>query len=257
MDLRPTLPAARRWAVRAMQSVGVNKVAHRVYYSYVHGFDTASHSLAPALERCFSHLADSGVAPTGDYLEFGVFKGYSFWHAQQVASHLHLDGMRFYGFDSFAGLPPPEGVDRTYRGDFYEGQYTCSKAMVERNLNERGVDWSRTFLIEGFFAESLTPELRAQHRLERAAIVLIDCDLYESTRQVLEFLEPLLDRGTILIFDDWNAFDGDDRRGERRALGEFLARHHEMAIEPLFSYGHYGQVFSVTAPPGPFEANRH
>jgi O-methyltransferase len=249
MDLRPSIPAARRWVVKAMQSVGVNKVAHHVYYTYVHGFDTASHSLAPALERCFSRLAKTGVAPTGDYLEFGVFKGYSFWRAQRVANALDLDGMRFFGFDSFRGLPPPRGVDRTYRGDFYEGQYTCSKAAVERNLDERGVDWNRTFLIEGFFAETLTPELRVQHRLERAAIVLIDCDLYESTQQVLAFLEPLLGRGTILIFDDWNAFDADDRRGQRRALREFLARHDEMSLEALFSYGHYGQVFRVDKPP--------
>jgi O-methyltransferase len=249
MDLRPRIPAARRWAVKAMQSAGVNKVAHHVYYTYVHGFDTASHSLAPAIERCLSLIAAKGASPQGDYLEFGVFKGYSFWHAQQVANDLGLKGMRFFGFDSFAGLPAPRGVDRTYRGDFYEGQYSCSKAAVERNLEERGVDWSRTFLIEGYFSDSLTPELRAQHRLERAALVLIDCDLYESSTEALSFIEPLLDRGTILIFDDWNAFDADDRRGQRRALGEFLSRHPEMSLAPLFSYGHYGQVFRVDQPP--------
>jgi hypothetical protein len=53
MDLRPSIPAARRWAVKAMQSVGVNKVAHHFYYTYVHGFDTASHSWLPRSSAAF------------------------------------------------------------------------------------------------------------------------------------------------------------------------------------------------------------
>jgi hypothetical protein len=74
MDLRPSIPVARRWAVRAMQSAGVNKVAHHVYYTYVHGFDTASHSLAPAIERCLSLIVEEDASPRGDNQEMGGLK---------------------------------------------------------------------------------------------------------------------------------------------------------------------------------------
>ena len=57
--------------------------------------------------------------------------------------------------------------------------------------------------IPRYFDRSLTPEARACLGLARAAIVMIDCDLYESTVTVLAFLTPLVAQGTIIIFHDW------------------------------------------------------
>jgi O-methyltransferase len=77
------------------------------------------------------------------------------------------------------------------------------------------------------------------------AIALIDCDLYDSTRDVMAFLADLIDNDTILMFDDWNCFDGDENRGQRRAVREFLAGSPGWRFEDWFSYGDYGQVFLV------------
>ncbi len=239
------MTAARRTIVRLLQATGLNRVAHRLYYRHVHGFDTASAGLTDALERCFDRAVDLGTVRDGDYLEFGLFKGYSFWFAQKAAGERGLETVRFFGFDSFAGLPEVEGVDKTSRGDFYKGQYACSRDQVVANLDSRGVDWSRTVLVEGYFERSLSPRLLSQHGVRRAAIALIDCDLYASTAQVLEFLRPIVLDGTILIFDDWSCFDGDDSKGQRRAFKEFLGSAPHLAAEPFFAYGHYGQVFIV------------
>lgn len=38
-------------------------------------------------------------------------------------------------------------------------------------------------------------------------------------------LRPRLCTGTILLFDDFNAFAGDDNHGERRALPEFESKY--------------------------------
>ena len=151
--------------------------------------------------------------------------------------------MRFFGFDSFRGLPEIGVADRTENDAFYKGKYACSKENVVRNLDSKGVDWERTFLIEGYYADSLTPAVKARHEIRRAAVVLIDCDLYESTAQVLNFIEDLLADGTVLLFDDWNCFESDDTRGQRRALREFLSLHRKWRIEEFFSYGIYGHTF--------------
>jgi hypothetical protein len=47
--------------------------------------------------------------------------------------------------------------------------------------------------------------VRAKLGLRCCPICVVDCDLYESARRVLEFVEPLLADGSILLFDDWNA----------------------------------------------------
>lgn len=59
--------------------------------------------------------------------------------------------------------------------------------------------------------------------MTKAAIVNIDCDLYESARVVLRFIESLLTEGTVLIFDDWYTFRGNPNLGEQRAFREWTA----------------------------------
>lgn len=43
-------------------------------------------------------------------MEFGLFKGYSFWYTQRMVRELKRNSMRLFGFDSFAGLPEPQGI---------------------------------------------------------------------------------------------------------------------------------------------------
>lgn len=239
------MTAARKLIVKALQATRLNKVAHRIYYSRIHGFNTANPALLPALTRVLEDVAGDKETREGDYYEFGVFKGYAFLHAQHEARRLGLDSMRFFGFDSFEGLPEVDGVDATAHGEFYKGQYACGKDEVVRNLDARGVDWDRTFLVEGYFDRSLTAELRARHQMKPAAVALVDCDLYSSTRDVLQFLDTLIRPGSILLMDDWNCFDGDDNKGQRRAFKEFLAGRPGIATKMLFPYGAWGQVIRI------------
>ena len=233
----------RRSMVKFLQKTKLNQVAHHAYYRYIHSFDTASQNLIPALEKSLDTLSDSSLSVEGDYYEFGVFKGYSFWHAQHIAGQLGFYHMRFFGFDSFAGLPDVTQIDQTQHNEFYKGQYSCSRKQVEKNLNQKGVDWERTHLIEGFFADSLTNETKEKFGLNQVALALIDCDLYASTVEVLSFLDGMIADGTILMFDDWNCFNQDPDRGQRRAFREFMDSQPEWEAQPFFSYGLYGQVF--------------
>lgn len=247
------MKSLRPLIVKTLQKTKLNKLAHKIYYSYVHGFNTASpQEMLPTLDAVFEQSVALGTASQGDYYEFGVFKGYAFWYAQKAAQRLGIDTMRFFGFDSFAGLPDIEGPDQTKNDIFYKGQYACSKDKVVKNLQAQGFDWSRGWLIEGFFEDSLTQEVKQQHGMGKAAIALIDCDIYSSTVEVLNFLEDLVMPNTILIFDDWKCFDyfdGNQDKGQRKAFKEFLANHQDLSAKELFSYGLYGQVFLVQKQP--------
>ena len=236
----------RSFVVKALQKTKLNKVAHKLYYSYFHGFNTANKDVLAALEICFDKVLSQEAQQPGDYFEFGLFKGYSFWYAQMLARKRHLNQMRFFGFDSFMGLPKVSGIDSTKDEIFYEGQYSCSKAQVMKNLDSAGVNWDKTYLIEGYFQNTLNDALKHTYDMDIASIVLIDCDLYTSTVDVLNFIESLLAKPTIVMFDDWNCFEEDDNRGQRRAFREFLlTQMNKFSVTELFSYGLYGQVFSV------------
>jgi len=181
----------------------------------------------------------------GDYLEFGVFVGRTFVHAWRAGRH--RPGMRFHAFDSFAGLPDPEGGDRG--GNFHKGDFLSSRSMFERNLARHRVDRSRVTITEGFFDQTLTPERRQEIGLTRAALVWIDCDLHASTVPALHFVTDLLQDGSIICFDDWHCFKGDPNRGEQLACQEWLAANPRITLSPYRSFHWGGQSFIVRKPP--------
>ncbi len=186
----------------------------------------------------------------GDYLEFGVFKGESLakaYHALRsvyerekkaayktdVEEALRLDSiwqrMRFVAFDSFEGLPELKGPDALTE-DFKPGQFKTSTEEFWSHLKRRRVDPSKVITVEGWFQDTLNEETRTRLGLQKAAIVHIDSDLYESAKLALDFVTPLLQDGTILIFDDWFNFRGHPRLGEQRALFEWRQKNRRWGL---------------------------
>lgn len=62
-----------------------------------------------------------GCEVEGDYLEFGVFWRNTFLAAYHNAQRFGLKDMRFYGFDSFEGLPAITGVDKAGDCHYHQG----------------------------------------------------------------------------------------------------------------------------------------
>ncbi len=193
-----------------------------------------------ALSKSLRRMRKSNLR--GDYFEFGLYRGSSFSAAQRLAGRYRLASeMRFFGFDSFQGLPEPAGVD--VAGEFRKGDYACSHAEVTATLEKRGVDWTRIHLVEGWYDQSLTAELKSDLVPGQVGVALVDCDLYESTVPVLQFLASLLQEGSILLFDDWNCFHRSDQKGERRAFREFLEEDPRFLAEEWIGFGRRGQAF--------------
>jgi hypothetical protein len=178
----------------------------------------------------------------GDYLEFGVYRGDGMVRAYR-ALKAAFDGrtaendpnsspedirerraiwesMRFFAFDSFQGLPELQGIDATSK-DFHAGQYSAGIDLVRSRIEQQGVPKERVICVPGWFDQSCTSQTLADHKISKAAVVHIDCDLYHSAKSALAFLEPILQDGTVLIFDDWFAFRGHPHRGEQRAFAEW------------------------------------
>ena len=239
--LKPLRPALRKWT----------KVwAHRVVSRGYPGNNWAAK--AAHFARCLEFIGVNGIE--GDILEFGVSRGGGLLmldrHAQFMRARRKVD-YRLFGFDSFEGLPEPTGHDRDIHGGdrggmvFDQGRYKATKDQVLKRLRRGGADLGRIRLVEGWYDRVLTDELRAEHAIERATLIDIDCDLYESTVTALRWCEPAMRHGTIVSFDDWMAYEGRRDHGERRAFSEFLEQHPDIEAEPFSSYSWHGRAFLI------------
>ena len=125
-----------------------------------------------------------------DYLEFGVAKGESFrWWVDRIQ---HQDA-RFYGFDTFTGLPEDWGPFK--KGDMSNGN---ELPLVNDNRNI-----CRHTFYQGIFQDTLCAFLETYSNNKRKVIHL-DADLYSSTLFVLTSLSPYLKSGDIILFDEFN-----------------------------------------------------
>ena len=182
----------------------------------------------------------------GHYAEFGVYQGTTFAHAYHHIAGF-FEHMKFYAFDSFEGLPKPKGIDAVdgYTSNFHEQEFSCSEEGFLTNMTEAGVDLSRVITVKGWFNESLVPADTDRYGLEKVAAAWVDCDLYESTVPVLNFLTSRLSTGSVIAFDDWRCFRNQPDFGEQKAVSEWLAANPQIELRELFSYGWYGMVFTV------------
>lgn len=168
----------------------------------------------------------------GDYLEFGVYHGTSLSCMYDARTQLGLDRMRLIGFDSFEGLPASAADDDG--GVWAPGQFKSPIGLTHANLRRWGVPPDAVTLVKGWFSETCTPATRARLQLSRASVVMVDCDLYSSTRDVLAFCAPLIGAQAVFVFDDWHASGlADKGMGEARAFEEFLAAHPGLRAEEL------------------------
>ena len=123
------------------------------------------------------------------YLEFGVASGGSFkWWMNTCRN----PESRFYGFDTFEGLPESWGV-------FTKGD--MSAAIPEINDN-------RGMFIKGIFQDTLNyflqeygPSLKGKQKL-----IHMDADLFSATLFALSQLYPYLEKGDIIMFDEFNVY---------------------------------------------------
>jgi len=198
--------------------------------------------------NCIDKLADYlvGAQLPGGYFEFGVSRGVTFSYAMRTMKDL-FPHMPFVALDSFEGLPAPSGKDAVqgYTSGFQAGEFACSREDFLSNVATAGGDINRVRIVEGWFDQSLA---KGDHRiagLGKVAAAWIDCDLYESTVPVLDFLTDRLSVGTVLLFDDWRCFRNLPDRGEQRACREWLEGNPQIALREFVDFGFHGVSFTV------------
>lgn len=184
----------------------------------------------------------------GDYLEFGVYVGRSLSCMHRALAHHGLDHVRLFGFDSFEGLPASAASEDRARWE--PGEFSVDLETALRFLEGWKVDMSRVTLVKGWFDDTLTTELAERHSIRKASVIMIDCDLYSSSKTALDFCANLIADDAVILFDDWSTGGlAEKRLGERKAFEEFLEAHPTLSARELGGYSEFSTAFLVSRSP--------
>lgn len=173
-----------------------------------------------------------------------------------------IDILPVVAFDSFEGLPEnthprwPKGIFKNNRSTGHPTLAVDEPVTEEKILQMFDkCELPRPTLVKGYFSETIPRTLGTAHKpggvlnITAAALVHIDCDLYESCKDVLYGIKHLLQQGTLIYFDDWNNYKGDRSKGERRAVREFLEENKDIEFEEHLSYTAFCKSFIVHREP--------
>ena len=116
-----------------------------------------------------------------------------------------------YGFDTFTGLPEDWVVGRHVEK---EGTYSSDGNVPKIKGGE---------FIVGKFEDTL-PVFFSESR-PMASVINFDADLYSSTICALNFSKPVIDKDTVLVFDEF-IINESWEQDEFKALNEFCSINH-------------------------------
>lgn len=120
-----------------------------------------------------------------DYLEFGVSSGASF---RWWLGHNTSPDSRFFGFDTFEGLPEAFG---------HFGIGALAASLDSLNIHD-----PRATFYKGLFQDTLVPFLD-QYDNNRRKLIHLDADIFSATLFSLSQLYRFLKDGDILVFDEF------------------------------------------------------
>ncbi len=172
-----------------------------INYKDNHFITEAEHQIGRLIniERIIKIIKENNI--TGDFIEFGVFKGLSLIWLARFREQYGLTDKKIIGIDSFKGLPISSG-------GWGKGQFNnTSIEILDRNLKNYLThnEQMNIEIIKGWFADSsVTQNLKKV--TDKLSLVHLDCDLGVSAEDAFNVLEPFFKKGggiKYLLMDDW------------------------------------------------------
>ncbi len=192
---------------------------------------TSRERLFTTLMACH-HVCAAGVED--DFVERGVWRGGNSLLAADVFQRRGKERLTWL-FDTFKGMTEPSADDVKYDGTSARGTFDrkqkkdhsdwCYASIedVQSSFQKRGLQQRARFVMGDVLATLDDPA----HLPERISVLRLDTDWYESTRKELQVLYPRLDRGGVLIIDDYGYWGG-----AKKAVDEYF----ENVARPFLQY---------------------
>jgi hypothetical protein len=153
----------------------------------------------------------------GDIVECGVWKGGNLFLSKKI-NDLYNIKRKYYGFDTFDGMPPPGKYEDVKLKKIYKNNQfnwvIVPKKDVENFAKKNFKNISEFRFIKGKVEKTLKDKKNLPKKI---SLLRLDTDWYDSTKVELDILYPKLIKGGILIIDDYG-----DMKGAKKAVDEFF-----------------------------------
>lgn len=199
---------AKKIIKRVAGSLGVNITRYNKAWDRYHSLFNKFKGYTMIPEELFItnlELCSKFLHVEGDIVECGV------WRGGMIAAMAELAGENrtVHLFDSFEGLPPAKEVDGKdalhWQADTTSPNYYNNCAADESFAIDslQKANHKRYQLYKGWFQDTLS-----SYRGNNIAILRLDGDWYDSVKECLVKLFPLVAEGGVIIIDDYYTWDG-------------------------------------------------
>ncbi|HEU4496909.1 MAG TPA: TylF/MycF/NovP-related O-methyltransferase [Flavobacterium sp.] len=150
----------------------------------------------------------------GEIVEFGIFKGNSFFRWIKFRDLLEQTSSRkIIGFDIFGDFPEAHFEEDKAKREAFVSETNGGKSIsfeeISDLLDRQGL-LKNVEIIKGDILSTLDSYLEENPHI-KISLLHIDVDLYEPTKHILERLYNKVTKGGIIIFDDYGAFAGTNK----------------------------------------------
>jgi O-methyltransferase len=179
-----------------------------------------------ALTEAVKHVVRRGIP--GSIVECGVWRGGSMMAVALSLRNLSCSDRDLYLFDTYEGMPKPQGIDVDCKGHSAMSMFDASRTGadssdfclatlpdVQAGMADTGYNPERIHFVKGKVEETVPSQAP-----DTIALLRLDTDWYESTRHELKHLFPRLSRGGILIIDDYGFW-----QGAKKATDEYIMQY--------------------------------
>lgn len=194
--------------------------AYQEIYQQVEPYTMVEPERCYALYQSMQYIIQNKIP--GDFAECGVWKGGS---AMLMALCLKTAGITdrtLWLYDTFEGMAKPGEEDGAFEKAEWEKRKTgdgasdwCASSLeeVKANMQRTGYPMEKISFIKGKVEDTLPGSIPSSLSLLR-----LDTDWYASTRHELVHLYPVVEKGGVLIIDDYGAW-----QGARKAVDEYFS----------------------------------
>jgi hypothetical protein len=172
-------------------------------YNKIHNIDNKLDNAFIARLYILRQLAKQQTKKDSNFIEFGTYAGMSIHFVADLCKK------RFIGIDSFEGVSEPGKHDTEY--------FKTLKLDIELSIAQKTMKSHKNVeLYKGWI-----PKVFENIDILTYSYAHIDVDLYEPTKQSIEYIWPKIINGGVLICDDYGSYK---TIGARKAMIEYFGQ---------------------------------